>query len=316
MRNAIVQADVVNHQGAHVPAIWQVFASRGMGYFAGSIGARDTRPAEDFSLPPAPGTATATLTGTVTDSVYGQPVAGAVVGVAGLDSGFTPDHTAISDASGVYTISDIVIGTYPKVFVDLAGWDLAFAAVTVAPPSTVHNVSIRRNWAAADGGAVVAATNGDQYDFVGCGARAAIDRAQGTSWSPDVEVGPDGAVTPKFMVVTLPTTVHITSIEIDPTASCFNDLTSSVGPYRVETSSDGTTWVLAASGAFGPPDTGHFNVVALAPGSANDVRFVRISLLGPQIAVSSQCATPQGTGCFFMDLAEIALYGAPSVLQP
>ena len=53
MRNAIVQADVVNHDGAHIAAIWQVLAARVMGYLAASNGVNDTQPTEDFSLPPA-----------------------------------------------------------------------------------------------------------------------------------------------------------------------------------------------------------------------------------------------------------------------
>ena len=32
--------------------IWTVFAARGMGFFAGSVDADDTTPAEDFSTPP------------------------------------------------------------------------------------------------------------------------------------------------------------------------------------------------------------------------------------------------------------------------
>ncbi len=36
MRNAIIQADVVNNGGANVDALWDVFAERGMGFFASS----------------------------------------------------------------------------------------------------------------------------------------------------------------------------------------------------------------------------------------------------------------------------------------
>ena len=36
MRNAIIQADLVNFGGANETALWSIFAERGMGYFAAS----------------------------------------------------------------------------------------------------------------------------------------------------------------------------------------------------------------------------------------------------------------------------------------
>ena len=55
MRNAILQADQVANGGANQADIWQVFADRGMGYFASSIGGNDLNPIEDFELPPVCG---------------------------------------------------------------------------------------------------------------------------------------------------------------------------------------------------------------------------------------------------------------------
>ena len=48
MRNAILLADQAVNAGANEDAIWQVFADRGMGYFAGSLGGDDTAPGADF----------------------------------------------------------------------------------------------------------------------------------------------------------------------------------------------------------------------------------------------------------------------------
>ena len=45
MRNAILQADLVAYGGKHADAIWQIFANRGMGFFAGSIDSADASPA-------------------------------------------------------------------------------------------------------------------------------------------------------------------------------------------------------------------------------------------------------------------------------
>ena len=80
MRDAIIQADLVKYGQAHTPALWKIFAKRGMGYFAGAVDGNDANPAEDFHRPPAPQTAhDGTIAGQVTDSQTGDPVAGAVV---------------------------------------------------------------------------------------------------------------------------------------------------------------------------------------------------------------------------------------------
>ena len=50
MRNAIIQADLVNFGGANETALWSIFAERGMGYFAAST-SDDVNPIEDFSTP-------------------------------------------------------------------------------------------------------------------------------------------------------------------------------------------------------------------------------------------------------------------------
>ena len=53
-RNGILLADQALYGGADVAALWGVFAARGLGFFAASLGGEDTAPAEDFSLPPGP----------------------------------------------------------------------------------------------------------------------------------------------------------------------------------------------------------------------------------------------------------------------
>ena len=50
MRNAIIQADLVNFGGANETALWTIFAQRGMGYFAASDSG-DVDPIEDFTDP-------------------------------------------------------------------------------------------------------------------------------------------------------------------------------------------------------------------------------------------------------------------------
>ena len=53
MRNAILQADHAVIGGKHTATIWKVFAHRGMGYFAGSLGGDDTAPVRGLLDPAA-----------------------------------------------------------------------------------------------------------------------------------------------------------------------------------------------------------------------------------------------------------------------
>ncbi len=72
-RNAILTADNTTFGGADKATIWKVFAKRGMGYYAGSLGGGDSAPGADFNVPPT-STRTAAITGTVTDKDTGKPV--------------------------------------------------------------------------------------------------------------------------------------------------------------------------------------------------------------------------------------------------
>ena len=84
MRNAILQADEIENAGVNQDAIWQVFADRGMGYFASTLNGNDINPVEDFSTPPdCLVVSCSTVSGTVTDKVTGDPIQGATAGVPG-----------------------------------------------------------------------------------------------------------------------------------------------------------------------------------------------------------------------------------------
>ena len=52
MRNAILVADTSLFHGQQRAQIWKVFASRGMGFFAGSLGGNDSSPGCSFDTPP------------------------------------------------------------------------------------------------------------------------------------------------------------------------------------------------------------------------------------------------------------------------
>jgi extracellular elastinolytic metalloproteinase len=68
----------------------------------------------------------------------------------------------------------------------------------------------------------------------------------------------------------------------------------------VETSTDGTAWVQAASGAFTSANLGKLNPIT-PTGAATKVRFVRYTMLNPQDPKSP-----------FLDSSELAVYGVPS----
>jgi extracellular elastinolytic metalloproteinase len=313
MRNSILQADLVAYGGSHQDAIWQVFAARGMGWYAGSFGAGDNQPAEDFSLPPAPGTPTGTLTGTVTDSNSGAPVEGAVVAIAGHDSGFPGSYSDTTDATGAYAIPDVVIGTYPKVGLAAAGYEGIQTAVTVVAPTTTQDFAPRRDWASNQLGGSIDAFNGPDYTAFGCGPSGAIDQSQASGWGSDTGDGsPTNVMIPKFIVVKLPQAVDITTFEANPSNTCGDPGSSSTGQFRIETSPDGTTYTTAAEGTFTSANRGHLNVVTPTAGQLG-VRYVKLWLLSPQVPnFATNCPAGAFGGCTFTDFTELEVFGAAS----
>jgi extracellular elastinolytic metalloproteinase len=335
MRNSILQADAVAG-GANRNTIWSVFAHRGMGYFAASVNGDDARPSEDFSLPPAAGTQQGKLIGSVSDQDTGKAIAGATVAFGGHASGFPGDLAALSDANGRYSIGNIFFGTYPKVFAAGPGYDtVVLPSLTINKPTTVQNWSLRRDWAALGGGAVVTAFDGPDYTDFGCGPSGAIDQSLGTGWGSDTHVNAqnDGIVTPKTVTIRMPVAVNIAEIAIDPSNTCGDPGSSATHHYTVETSPDGSSWTLANQGHFYAGNRGHLNTVALAAGSTANVRFLRFTMINPMVpetgtscdnasncgdnGVPTRCGpaapNPGGFGgCTFMDMSEIEVYGRPA----
>ena len=206
MRNAILQADLAGYDGSHSAQLWQIFAKRGMGYFAASVDSADTDVAEDFNTPPSPKTHNADqyIQGTVTDSVTGDPVAGAT---SSSPASATSTPT-VTKADGSYTIGfpyGMYPGTYPKVVVRGAGYLTEDQSVTV--PTGDHATAdfvVQRDWAENSGGAEVSDFNGPDYSAYGCGPEGAIDGSLGTGWGStagDDQGDPTGTFVAKHVTV-------------------------------------------------------------------------------------------------------------------
>jgi extracellular elastinolytic metalloproteinase len=311
MRNSILQADQVVNNGAANQTIWQVFANRGMGFFAASVNGDDTQPVEDFSLPPGPNAQRGSLTGTVTDDATQAPIAGAIVGFGGHSSGFPGDFSGVTDATGHYTISDIFVGKYDKVFAKSAGFDPVVKTVHITPGTNVVDWQLRRDWAALSGGGTVVAFNGPDFTAFGCGPTGAIDQSLGNGWGSTSDFV-NGVETPKFVTVKLPQTINISEIAVDPGNTCGDGGSASTGNFRIETSTDGQTFVTAASGRFGIADRHRLNSVPLNPGTTDNVQFVRFFMLSTQLIEAGGTCPGAFSACDFMDMSEMEVYGAPS----
>jgi hypothetical protein len=262
-------------------------------------------------MPPARGAARTSVTGTVADSGTGAPLAGVTITFAGHSSGFAGSYRATTDARGRYTIADVRPGgTYPEVSATEPGYETVLRDVRVHDGANQVDWTLRRDWAATSGGGTVTDFNGDDYTEVGCGPDAAIDTAQRTGWSTDATYGGDGRIDPRHMVVRLPAAVDVSEIAINPSGNCGDDPSASTGDYRVETSADGQTWTVAAQGHFGTADRDRMNAVPLAAGSTSQVRYLRYSMLGTQIAEEGiSCPNDFYAGCYYVDTVEVGVYG-------
>jgi len=339
MRNAILQADMVGG-GALQNTIWTVFAHRGMGYFAGTIDGDDAAPIENFSMPPGPSTPKGTLVGAVTDQDTGLPIAGAVVAFGGHDSGFLGSLSRTTGGDGSYKLKKILAGTYPDVNASAAGYDPSVDTITIAAGTLTKNWTLRRDWAALGGGGSIFDFNGPDYTDFGCGPQGAIDQSSGSGWGSTTDddfANVTGNTTPKWAIIQLPVDVDISEIAVNPSNTCGDPGSSATRGYRVETSSDGSTFTPLTDGVFYLGNRGHLNTVF--SGTLTGVRFVKFWILNPQVptdpTVGASCTgvadcgddpddasgvtihcspgADQGYGgCQFMDMSEIEVYGRPS----
>jgi hypothetical protein len=315
-RNAVLMADTDVYGGDNHAALWQVFAHRGMGFYAGALGGEDAAPGASFDTPPTDHS-TATITGTVTDSATHAPVAGVPVTLAFQGADQLANPTAVTDANGEYTLGPVPVGQYSKLVVNGSGYVPVTTDVNVTNGGAHQNFSVERDWAAASGGASVADFNGPDYTAYGCGPGGAIDLSQASGWGSTT--GSDAGETtnvfqPKHITIELPQAVDIDHFGIDPTSTCGDGGSASTGDYKIETSPDGSdgSWTQAATGTFTSDDRGRINSVNPGAG-ASGVKFVRFTILSNQTQdFATNCPDGAYSGCQYTDLTEIEVMGAPA----
>ncbi len=299
-RNSILQADQVDFRGKFHNTIWSVFAHRGMGYFAGSLGGDDSHPVQDFSLPPNKHTKKGNLTGTITDQDTGLPIMGIAVTFGGHASGFPGDLAAVSDQNGKYTVKNIFFGSYPDVSASGAGYNAVDVpgTITINQKTTTQNFQLRRDWAALSGGGSITDFSGPDFSSFGCGPSSAIDQSQGNGWDSVTNSAgvDDGTTSPEHIVVKLPVAVDISEIQVNPSNTCGDPGSSSVRGFTVETSTNGTTFTQVSTGAFYAASRGHLNTISLS-GPRAGIQYVRFTFLNPQVPLAGFGACTDASSC-------------------
>lgn len=317
MRNSILLADMSAYTGSHQKAIWKVFANRGMGYFAGSLDGNDIAPGASFELPPT-GNAVGAIEGTVTDSVTGDPIEGAVVTVAFQGSPFLTNPSATTAADGSYSIGPVPQGVYPKVTLSSPGYDVVNEQVTVDSQFVTVNASLDRDWAAHAGGARITDVVGDNLGQP-CAPRNAIDQSDAFGWSTRSNLvnGQAGPNTPSSITITLPEAIDITEVRINPTAICGDGFSASTGRYTLEVSTDGVDFDEVSTGDFAFGDLG--KATSLNPTVPDGVIALRYTIESPIVLIDTtqygDDACNSGgafSGCDWEDVTEVGVYGSPT----
>ncbi len=296
-RNAIIQADIVAFGGAHVDQLWQIFAERGMGFFAEAADSGDVHPVQDFSVPPVCPTDCGTVRGRVTNALTGAPVAGVSVGFAGHASGLPSDLADVTNARGRYVIDDVPFHRYDLI-ARAAGYELRSLRVRIDGSTTV-DVAVTRDWAALTGGAKLLAFTKPDYTRFGCGPADALDALLGTGWGSDsVTNGSRGPRGPRSLTVKLAGRIDVGSFGVASNGTCGDGPSAAVKSFTIETRSGHRAWVTAVVNTKSFP-LGRF--VTFVP-KAGSTRVTQI-----RFTMRSNRGNP-----LFMDMLDISVRGTPA----
>ncbi len=291
-RNAMLAADTAAGSRFH-PLLWRVFAARGLGYYASVVGSQDAAPVPDSTDPTTFTGGTGTVTGRVSDAAGGLPLAGVTVSPTRPSNG---SPRAVSDANGRYSLN-LAAGTYPRlVLTGPAGYDTDGVPVTVtANATTTVDRTLPRDWASAAGGAHIVPEGAGAG---ACGSGLLIDDLDGSGWAA---AAPRAGSAAPSVTIDLPVAVDVSSIVIDPRATCGYGTGSALAQYRVDAISPTGTRTMVA-GTFGSGDTGP---VARQPTNARDVTRLRLTALSAQSASSS-----------VISVSDLSVRGTPSDAVP
>ncbi len=274
MRNAILLADTIVSGGADHDDIWQVFAGRGMGFFAESAGRWRPEVQEDFALPVScPGVGCGRVEGVVIDAGSGAPVVGATVTIDGSFTGIPVELSAVTGADGSYTIDDVPNHEYRRVVADAPGF-LRERATDVRVAGTADlDLELTRNWAQLDGGAVITRQVGPGLPGEACGADLSLDGDLATGWTTRRIGGQRPSIT-----IQLPQPVDIDRIVIGR-SPCASRRFMSLEDFSVFTRRDRAPWVKALVNR--APLGKHRSVVSFPLDRGDsDVSQVRLVLAG------------------------------------
>jgi hypothetical protein len=301
MRNAIL-ASAIAHQDPMVDEkhkVWDVFAARGMGYFASTTGGNDVAPVADFETEPDEGTVV--LSGAVHDE-EGNVVKDAEVGIAGHDTRLRGGQvgprlaSAVDDNTGAYEI-EAPAGTYPLVVARALGFrDDARSDFTLPEEGATEHFTLERDWST---GATVERFTGHNNTSSGCGPGGLIDNSSATVWGTERVAGG------QKIVIDLGAPIDITSVWIDPGAGCGDDATAALKGFALSASTaPDAEFSSLRAGAFAPGDAG--KLVQAWSGSRTAVRYIELHAQTPQ--------STAGSGKDYIDVAEIHVgkaIGAP-----
>ncbi|HMJ36159.1 MAG TPA: discoidin domain-containing protein [Baekduia sp.] len=215
------------------------------------------------------------LNGYVTDADTGLGLNGSSVTWNGTTS---PAPQVTTDGTGRFLFTGLDPGTTGSLaVVGPAGWDRKSVGGVTLPATDLgtQNVPLHRDWATPAGGASASANDGS---VPGCASAAAVDNDRATGWSASATRPADD---PPALTVTLPQTIDVRQLVLDPTSACDHAAGAALGRYRVQTSGDGASWATALEGELGADARGAATMLSPAV-NAGGVRYVRLQLLSAQ----------------------------------